>query len=199
MNTYVGPSPPDDFDNQERELEALKNQVNKLEKSIHGYKIGIFILGVCCLAFLGFQYIDAPNKITDILEKRYGNSLDAQVNRIQEIVDQNEPSWVKPERLWSGWSDYGAGYNQVEYTKNREGLVTLRGMAANGEYYKPILSLPKGYRPSNRRLFATLSENKPARIDILENGDVTPINGSKGWISLDGIQFYASESDKVND
>jgi hypothetical protein len=93
------------------------------------------------------------------------------------------------------WFNYGTGYSNAAYYKDKEGRVQLRGVVGNGGAIanSTIFILPVGYRPSTSGIlvFPVLNNNNAARVDVFPDGSVKVIAGSAGWISLDGISFRA--------
>lgn len=103
--------------------------------------------------------------------------------------------WID-SKLEAGWQRYTLNldtpYNPPGYYKDRFGIVHLRGMIQGGSGV--IFVLPKGYRPQYRELHTAYTHpNDHARVDVLANGEVQLIKGSFRWVSLDGIDFKASE------
>lgn len=106
------------------------------------------------------------------------------------------PSTV-PCDLGNGWEPYGAMYGDATFTKTSAGVVVLGGLIryGNGTQYEVICTLPEGYRPSSRLIFAPATQGATqARIDINTNGDVIYVFGNTGWISLNGINFLAKDT-----
>jgi hypothetical protein len=101
--------------------------------------------------------------------------------------------WTTP-RLENNWENYGQGYATAAYTKTDDGWVRLRGLVRNGVIDanggKAIFTLPGGYRPPMRHLYAAeTSPNDNGRIDVWPDGRVSCLKGNNGWLSLDGISF----------
>jgi len=94
----------------------------------------------------------------------------------------------------NGWVDYDVpGYGNAQFTKSKDGLVSLRGLIKNGTVGAVIATLPQGYRPSKQVLSATASGGSIARLDIDTSGNIWASTGYNGWYSLDGITFYADQ------
>jgi hypothetical protein len=113
------------------------------------------------------------------------------------------------------WTNYGGGYNDAEYFRDRAGVVHLKGVvkAADGTTYncgdpldnpagQAVISdsLPLGYRPDAAWAVATISNNAPGRINVENDGIVAIELGfptfanAKQWVSLDGISFRCAPS-----
>lgn len=92
--------------------------------------------------------------------------------------------------LQNKWTNYGQGYNTAAYTRTDDDWVRIRGLVQGGTIGTTIFTLPVGYRPPARGLFAaSTSPNAYGRVDVHSSGAVVAITGSNGWISLDGIAF----------
>lgn len=103
-------------------------------------------------------------------------------------------AYIQPTLL-NGFANYGGGFANAGYYKDKTGIVRLRGLvntAANPSGLV-IFTLPAGYRPSTSGtlLFMTGNNNSLGRIDILPNGDLYVMVGAAGWFNLDGISFRA--------
>lgn len=108
------------------------------------------------------------------------------------------PSTV-PCDLDSGWEVYGGVYGPTAtFTRTSAGVVTLSGLikkAVAPTQYEVICTLPEGYRPSSRLIFApATSGTTQGRIDVDTNGDVIYVFGSNAWLSLAGITFLAKDT-----
>jgi hypothetical protein len=96
----------------------------------------------------------------------------------------------------NGWSVFGSMYQPPGYTKDRYGVVHLRGLVqATGKTSNVITTLPAGYRPSATLVFNAIGgsgNGTQSRIDITSSGAVTWISGSAtGFLSLNQISFRA--------
>ena len=99
------------------------------------------------------------------------------------------------------WVNYSTSYNSAQYTKATDGLVTVRGLVKGGNATvgQVIGTLPAGYRPGKRYIFATEGVIAPAseanqadaRIDIDTSGNIIFYASglSNSWVSLEGIHF----------
>ena len=101
--------------------------------------------------------------------------------------------WIAPS-LENSWVNFGGGYAEAGYCKDRDGVVHLKGFIKDGDTGLKAFTLPVGYRPADRRLFFRVSSAgvlKVATIDIVAgNGSVIPnIPVINSWINLDGITF----------
>lgn len=103
------------------------------------------------------------------------------------------PTWYACT-LQNGWQNYANGYADASYAKTNADVVVLKGLVRFGTATAntPICTLPVGYRPTHRLVFATSSNSAAGRIDVAPNGEVRIVIGSNAWISLDGIRFVTS-------
>jgi hypothetical protein len=112
------------------------------------------------------------------------------------------------------WTNYGGGYNNAAYFRDRAGVVHLKGLvkATDGVDYTCgdpnqnaaanaiIFELPAGYRPDAAWAIATISNNAPGRINVGNDGSVAIEVGfptyanAKQWVSLDGLSFRCAPS-----
>ncbi len=90
-----------------------------------------------------------------------------------------------------GWVNYGNGYNNAGYYRDREGVTHLRGLVRGGHTGggRTIMQLPAGYRPAGRELRCVQTMDHVGRVDITNDGRVIPYIVNNGWVSLDGISF----------
>lgn len=100
--------------------------------------------------------------------------------------------------LQNSWVDYGFTYSTNAYTKTNSDVVMLKGLVKSGNATSGtvLCTLPVGYRPSARLIFAmstsAVPEGVSARVDVLPTGEVVIVTGNNAWLSLDGIRFVAS-------
>lgn len=100
--------------------------------------------------------------------------------------------------LNDGWTNYGSGYANTEFSRTSSGLVVLKGMikkptaATSGEV---IATLPPSYRPTAKLLFLIATyDNAAGRMTIDTNGDIILTAGDAGYVSLDSIRFMADNT-----
>jgi hypothetical protein len=105
------------------------------------------------------------------------------------LVALDQEDWKTPNFL-PGWKNYGGEYSSAGYMKDSLGFVRLRGLVKDGAGV--IFKLPVGYTPSFRYLHCISNSGESGgRIDVTVDGNVIHVNGSNGWVSLDGITFRA--------
>ena len=122
----------------------------------------------------------------------------------------DQPSWTAiggsgAPGFQCGWENYTQAGISLQHTKaafyrDRFGTVHLKGLVKNGTC-PHIFTLPEGYRPMERQIFAAASNNTFARVDVngyyysaLNNWDPGRVHAEPGtynnaWVSLDGISF----------
>ncbi len=101
------------------------------------------------------------------------------------IVNDNPQSFA----LINNWVNYGAGFGNATYYKDKQNIVRLAGLVKNGTT-GVIATLPPACRPAAEQIFTVVSGASFARLDIRANGDVELIGSySNAFVSLDGIAF----------
>ncbi|WP_222837725.1 hypothetical protein [Lysobacter capsici] len=109
------------------------------------------------------------------------------------VADLRKGAWQVPT-LNAPWTNFGDAFATVAYRKDAS-RVQLRGLVKAGAGGTIVLVLPTGFRPSAQQIYAAASDSTgPTRIDVKANGEVLlsqPGGGTIGWLSLDGITFYA--------
>ena len=129
--------------------------------------------------------LQALKEIIEIRNGQRGNGDDAYITRGEY---EAEPVWEVPV-LVNSWVNFGLGYNNAGYTRDRSGVVRLRGRIKSGTLPASAFLLPVGYRPINDNLFAVDSNSAYGMVWVKSGGDVYINNGSNVSVSLDGISF----------
>lgn len=96
--------------------------------------------------------------------------------------------------LLNSFTQYGNGYANAGFYKDKMGRVFVRGTVnnVNNPSGLVIFNLPAGYRPTSGRLIYNVNANgATGRVDIMPNGDVLVMIGTAGWVNLDGVSFKA--------
>ncbi len=103
--------------------------------------------------------------------------------------------------LQSGWACYdGVNYYCPSFTRTSAGVIMLRGLIKDGADGTVIGYLPAGFRPQYVLGYPVLSNgNSITQVYIQTDGAVVwknpkAVSGANGWISLDGIQFLATDT-----
>ena len=98
--------------------------------------------------------------------------------------------------LNSPFAAYGSGFVQPSYYRDNNMMVHLRGLASisgTANANDVMFTLPKGFRPSQRKLFTTQTNpNVDVRLDVLSDGSVITIESMTAWVSIDGLSFLAN-------
>ena len=96
-----------------------------------------------------------------------------------------------PANLENSWVAYSAAYNNPEYGIDSNGFVHLRGFLKDGSSASAdMFSLPNGFRPILRNVFASRSSSGDCRVDVDVDGDVWAVTGgATTWTSIDGLTF----------
>jgi hypothetical protein len=98
-----------------------------------------------------------------------------------------------------GWTNYGGGWLEAAYRKDPLGKVHLRGLVKKDGVpasLDVIGTLPPGYRPPARTLFAVgagAATDIYGRVDVYPNGDIVFVVGSTidaDFTGLDTISFW---------
>ena len=93
----------------------------------------------------------------------------------------------------NSWTNFGDIFTSAQYTKSSDGMVTLRGLTKGGASGAAIFTLPDGYRPTSISTFVNASCGAMGRLNITPDGRVVIVIGNSGWLSLDGISFFADQ------
>jgi len=126
-------------------------------------------------------------KVSEIQDPTNSNTALTIASDGTVTLPQNDSGWITAT-LNSPYTNFGSPYGDVQYRKigdivNIQGLVNANS-AANGS---TIFTLPSGYRPSLRLVFAQANANTSiTRIDITTDGDVIAfvITNNTSWTSL---------------
>jgi len=96
---------------------------------------------------------------------------------------------------WVTYAGSSGTYSLHQYIKGSDGLVSLKGLIKSGSTTSDtiIATLPAGFRPKERLLLTTANSATHNRIDITPTGEIRFQGSTNGWLSLDGITFYADQ------
>ena len=113
---------------------------------------------------------------------------------IKAYVDTLETAPVNLTLLNSAVA-FGGDFEVPSYYRTADNIVHLRGTMKDSAA-QPVTTLPAGFRPANRLMFATAQEIPTftygtGRVDVLANGDIELYAGGSLYNSLDGISFLA--------
>lgn len=111
-------------------------------------------------------------------------------NQVTAAKIEAQMAWITPS-MSNGWVNYDSTYNTCQYMKDSLGFVWIKGLVKSGTSGL-IFTLPAGYRPIKRNLFATATNsNVFGRADVDPSGQVIATTYSNTWFSLDTIRFRA--------
>lgn len=91
----------------------------------------------------------------------------------------------------NSWTNYGAGHETAGFYKDVKGFVHLKGLVKNGTVGLVCFTLPVGYRPANKTIYAGYSNTGVSRVDVEPSGNVVVLHGGNAYSSLDGFYFKA--------
>lgn len=102
-----------------------------------------------------------------------------------------EGAWTAAT-LQNSWVNYdSANYANAQYRKDGS-IVSLRGVIKDGTASANTLlfTLPAGYRPTKRHVFAVVADGAIEVIDVLANGEVRLMTASSStYLSLCTLTF----------
>lgn len=130
----------------------------------------------------GFSYGTTPQYlITEPRDKTIRFSLPDRVaqERWHVVGSTGEPAFD------DGWTSLGADYGAVSFYRDTVGETHLRGVAQGGAAGTSVFTLPPGYRPAQRLVFAEIDvTGAPSRVDVLPDGRVVPAGSNPVTLSL---------------
>lgn len=98
--------------------------------------------------------------------------------------------------MTNSWTDYSGTDTTLaplRYWKDAGGLVRLEGAVGGGTNGTSAFTLPPGYRPNAKRVFATYTNSGVGSVTIAADGTVSPTAGGTTWNTLDSIAFLAEQ------
>jgi hypothetical protein len=102
------------------------------------------------------------------------------------VNSQGQPAFA------NSWVNFGAPYQSASFTKTADQMVLLHGVIKSGTLGSAAFTLPPGYRPEALLSLPVLSNSAFGRVDIANDGSVTPQSPSSNLsVSLDGLWFLA--------
>jgi len=137
----------------------------------------------------GKKWNPMPGGISHITVDKDGNPW--AVNSSKQIWAWDNAAKARAARITlTPWKPYGSGYGKALASKEGD-IVTVTGLVKHGDYNTPLMTLPKGMRPSGRLIFNVDNHGAPVRMDVMPDGRIMWTAGAKahGWLSLSGITF----------
>jgi len=95
-------------------------------------------------------------------------------------------TWSSPT-FQNSWVNYGGTtYPLLQYTKDSDKVVTVRGLVKNGVTTTNtiIANLPLGYRPIASQVFTVASNEDFGRVDITSSGNIIVQSVDNTWVAL---------------
>lgn len=143
--------------------------------------------------------LDISTRSGGYLESPEATGVRMSLDQVRWWEHQQRSGWTNLPTLQNSWSNYSTTpyWGPGQYRKDKYGMVHLRGLLAPGStaLNTIITTLPAGFRPATRRMFAIASSNGTARMDVHDNGNVVVASGGDGYgatyASLDQIRFLA--------
>ena len=134
----------------------------------------------------GFKWVEIPgqNGGPSTFALQYGGTTVATFTSAGQIV---QPAWT-PMTLAGTWAT--DGLLPPAYFRDSLGFVHLRGNVSSG-IADLITTLPVGYRPSARAIFATDHFGTYGRVNVFSDGTVTSDIGTNPHtsVALEGVTF----------
>lgn len=123
--------------------------------------------------------------------KMWANTLERNGTDYISVVDYLPFSIISPTLL-NGASNFGGGLQDVNFYRDDNSNVCLRGVAllGAGTVGSNIFVLPENYRPKLGHIFNCISNGAISRVDVNSDGSVFVSTGSNSqYLSLSGIVF----------
>jgi hypothetical protein len=160
-----------------------KYELNLNRKTIKG--LGFTIT----LADSTLPKIEIKLLAAQIMNQRLTSELTEAIN---EMKSRDAKIITNPFIFSHGWSNYGDGYTECSYYI-KDGRVYLEGLVRGSDEKNDVIAtLPFGFRPANRLIFAVNSGlNVHGTINIHPDGTINFIrSGVRSYnVSLSGISF----------
>ncbi|MBL0336866.1 MAG: hypothetical protein IPP73_16540 [Chitinophagaceae bacterium] len=166
-----------------------------LSKEENAGKIGYSVFTPNALDIVGGGHVQLSRKIKFWAEGGAEFIGNVTVNGNLDVVSI-QPEVVINPILSNSWVNYGSGYADAGYWKDKEGVVHLQGLIKSGITSTGTLlfQLPVGYRPSGGRLIFTADNaGVQGRVDVLADGQVLLMTAtSNAFLNLTGITFRSN-------
>lgn len=150
--------------------------------------------GIATEAAAGIGEIATNTEIQTVIDTSTFRDFLVSAYRLRQELDRrlSMGSWTAPS-LTSGWTNF-AGEQPIQYRKNAQGIVTIRGTGMPGTFGTgaTLFTLPVGFRPAAQERFGspTSPDGTIALILVQTDGRVVPMNGATS-LPLSGISFEA--------
>jgi hypothetical protein len=139
-------------------------------------------------------YVNSTGKVerlnADLLDGLESHAFQrAGIENWHYINNFGEPPF---ENGWWVFEPDQINYAFPSFRKDRNGIVSLRGIIKGGAIGQSFFRLPAAYCPRTVKIFAAVSNNSLSRITIYPRPVPCPVFanfGSNAWVSLDGITY----------
>lgn len=100
------------------------------------------------------------------------------------VGDLGEPAFEH------GWLNYDATtFQGARFWKDPMGIVHVEGLVKSGTIATSVFTLPAGYRPATKLVWAAYTSTGVGRLDVYGDGSVFAASGGTGYYSLSVINF----------
>jgi hypothetical protein len=116
----------------------------------------------------------------------------AQQTALNAKADKSQEEWITVTSFTNGWNNYDNSHVTLDiarYMKDSLGFVHLKGFVVPGTSGTAMFTLPTGYRPDHRMVWASYDNGNIGWVRVESNGDVVGIGVSHA--SLDAVIFRA--------
>lgn len=120
--------------------------------------------------------ITRPVTKTLISTAAWGIPITDQVNANAADIVAAKPTLWTPVTFMNGFSNYGSGFQTVQYRKIGD-IVYVRGLMAGGALSTICFQLPVGFRPPAHMQFPSSSSGAIATLQINNDGATFPQAG----------------------
>lgn len=123
--------------------------------------------------------------------KMWANQLERNGTDYITVTDYIPFTVVAPTLL-NGAANFGSGLQNINFYRNDNGEVCIRGVAllGAGTVGTDLFVLPANYRPKADHIFSCISNGAISRVDVKANGSVFVNSGvNSQYLSLSGILF----------
>ena len=161
-----------------------------LEGDISKDNFALKLFKIIKLSFNLIDFNQNSEKIVRYLCQKV-SSLSKEISELKDADDKKEDIKIIPLALINGWTNYGGVFSPGKIIK-KGNEITLSGLI-KGSNFSTVCTLPEDCRPKRQLIFSLNHHDTIMRFDVCANGDIKYASGNNnyGWISLDGIHFFA--------
>lgn len=100
------------------------------------------------------------------------------------------PAYTAVTAFSNSWVNYGSGFPDAAYLKDRDGFVWLVGLIKNGTVGAAAFTLPAGYRPPSSLHFPAVANALFGIVLVNSSGHVrVEAPSSNAWVDLSSVRF----------